>query len=300
MVQKRSVTFQSEGLTIAADLHLPEGGRPAAGVVLSGPFTGVKEQVVGTYARRLAELGFVALALDHRNFGDSEGEPRQHENSAGKLADLTDALSFLGTQPEVDAGRLGACGVCLGASYILRLSAFDPRVRAVGLIAGGYLSPGNLRGLVGAEGYRATMRQFSAIRQRQFQTQTIDYMPAVAAEGEAAMQGSEPFEYYGTARSAAANWQNRVTRLSQASLFTLEGASAADFLAPTPVVFVHGRTDLYCPPAAAQATYDRVDGPKDLLWLDTTNHIDLYDREDYVNPAVRRVATFFEQHLQAR
>src|SRR5687767_5381123 len=114
MIEKQTVTFRSSGLTLSGHLYLPSGKTPAAGIVLSGPFTGVKEQVVGTYARQLAELGHVALAFDHRNFGQSEGEPRQHEDSAGKLTDLGDALSFLASLGQVDPGRLGACGVCLG------------------------------------------------------------------------------------------------------------------------------------------------------------------------------------------
>ena len=50
--------------------------------------TGVKEQVAGRYAERLSESGFVTLALYHRHFGESEGEPRQHEDPAKKMEDL--------------------------------------------------------------------------------------------------------------------------------------------------------------------------------------------------------------------
>jgi alpha/beta superfamily hydrolase len=49
-----------------------------------GPlFTGVKEQVTGTYAEALTGAGYVTLAFDHRGFGGSEGTPRQHEDPAG-------------------------------------------------------------------------------------------------------------------------------------------------------------------------------------------------------------------------
>ena len=105
----------------------------------------MKDQVVGNYAERLAEAGFVTLAFDHRNFGDSEGEPRQHEDSAGKLADLRDAVGYLASRPEVDPDRIGVVGVCLGGGYAVRAAAFDPRVRAIAGVGGAYNSPHRLR-----------------------------------------------------------------------------------------------------------------------------------------------------------
>lgn len=41
--------------------------------MLTGPFTGVKEQVVGKYAAMLHERGLTTLAFDHRGFGESGG-----------------------------------------------------------------------------------------------------------------------------------------------------------------------------------------------------------------------------------
>ena len=60
---------------------------------------------------------------------------------------------------------------------------------------------------------------------------------------------------------------------------------------------IHGETDLYCAPEAAAATYARASEPKRLVWLPTTNHIDLYDREPFVQPAVEEVARWFQTHL---
>src|SRR4029453_18006601 len=108
-------------------------------------------------------------------------------------------------------------------------------------------------------------------------------------DAEAAMPGSEPFAYYGTPRSAAPGWVNRVTRLSIRELLTFDAAMGADFLGPTPAIVVHGRRDEFCSPAAAQDVYDRMSGPKELVWLDTTNHIDLYDGPEFVGVAVEAV-----------
>ena len=82
--------------------------RACSAVVLTGPFTGVKDQVVGTYAARLHERGLTTLAFDHRGFGESGGR-RAHEDSQGKLADLRAAVSRLAAHPAVEAARVGGC-----------------------------------------------------------------------------------------------------------------------------------------------------------------------------------------------
>jgi hypothetical protein len=102
-IAREAVTFTSEGLQLAGDLRIPYDrahGAPAGlpALVFTGPLSGVKDQVVGNYAERLVGAGFVTLAFDHRNFGGSEGE-RQHEDPAGKIADLRDAVGYLSSRP---------------------------------------------------------------------------------------------------------------------------------------------------------------------------------------------------------
>ena len=78
------VRFAADGIDLVGHLRIPEtaaGPRPA--LLLTGPFTGVKEQVTGHYADLLTQRGFITLTFDHRNFGASSGEPRQHEDAHG-------------------------------------------------------------------------------------------------------------------------------------------------------------------------------------------------------------------------
>ena len=70
------------------------------------------------------------------------------------------------------------------------------------------------------------------------------------------------------------------------SLLTADLAVGADFISPPPWLMVHGRTDDYCTPEGADKTFARAGEPKDALWLETTNHIDLYDVGTSVDPAV--------------
>lgn len=290
-----------EEIRLAGHLRLPPradpGGSPA--LVFTGPFTGVKEQVAGQYADRLAARGFVTLAFDHRNFGASDGTRRQHEDPAGKLGDLLAATSFLANHEAVDADRIGCVGICMGGGYALKHSAFDRRIKALALVAAAFNDPRVMRAGIGPEGYREMMADFAAVATKEQATGAVEYIKAVSdVEGEdAAMPGAEPFEYYGTERSAAPGWRNQMTRLSVRELLTTDLAIGADFIGPTPTLIVHGTTDGFCSPEGAQDAFDRIDGTKELYWLETTNHIDLYDNPTFVDPAVDRVADWMTEHL---
>jgi fermentation-respiration switch protein FrsA (DUF1100 family) len=258
----------------------------------------VKEQVTGLYARRLTAHGYVTFAFDHRNFGASEGEPRQHEDPPGKLADLRDAVSVLAAHPDVDGERIAAVGICLGGGYALKYAAFDPRVRALACVAGGFNDPRAMRDGIGAEQYRGMLAQFAQLAAQQHATGLVEYTQAVSDdETPAVMGGQEPFDYYGTERSSSPGWVNQLTSLTIRELITTDLAAGADFISPTPLLIVHGRTDAYCSPEGAQAVYDRAGEPKEVLWLDTTNHIDLYDQPMFVEPAIDRIADWFAKFV---
>lgn len=275
-----NVTFEADGLTLVGTLTDAGPGAPA--VVLTGPFTGVKEQVVGRYAELLSARGFTTLAFDHRGFGGSEGR-RGHEDSQGKLADLRAAVTFL------DADRVAVVGVCLGGGYALRAAATDPRIRAVVGIAGGYNSPARFAA-ADPDGYRGALGSFLA--------RYDETLPAVAPDGgEAAMGGDEPYAYYGTPRSAAPGWSNQVTYGSLHSLLTLDALAAAPMLHGVPLLIVHGRTDAYCSPELAAAAHELAPGPKEIRWLDAEQHIDLYDVEPYVTEAADAAGEFLHRHL---
>ena len=287
---KSRVTFYSEGIELVGDLRVPTGAGPHPALAATGPFTGVKEQVTGTYAERLARAGFVTLAFDHRGFGESGGR-RQHEDTQGKLADLRAAVTLLADRPEVDAGRIAIVGICLGGGYAMRAAASDPRVKAVAGVAGGYNSPDASAAGMGVTAYRAALASFLA--------RYDEYVPAVApAGGEAAMGGAEPYEYYGTERSAAPHWRNRVTWGSLHSLMTFDALGAAALLGDTPLLVVHGRQDDFCSPELARELYERAPGQKEIRWLDARRHIDLYDREPHVTQAADAVADFLRRVLR--
>ncbi|MBC6456506.1 alpha/beta hydrolase [Actinomadura sp. HBU206391] len=274
---------------MVGELRLPDRAGPVPAVVLTGPFTGVKEQVTGLYAERLARAGIATLAFDHRGFGESGGR-RGHEDSQGKLTDLRSAVGLLADRAEIDPHRIGLVGICLGGGYAVRAAASDPRVKAVAGIAGAYNSPAWFVERIGADAYRSALRGFI--------DRYDEYLPVVApGGGEAAMGGDEPYSYYGTGRSASPHWDDQVTRGSLHSLMTFDALGAAALLGATPLLVVHGKVDAYCSPELAVELHERAAGAKELVWLDAGEHVDLYDVEPYVTEAVEATAEFLHRHL---
>ncbi|HZA63999.1 MAG TPA: alpha/beta hydrolase, partial [Nitrososphaeraceae archaeon] len=112
------------------------------------------------------------------------------------------------------------------------------------------------------------------------------------------MMGDEPFEYYGTSRAWSPGWVNRYTTESIENLISYNAIPYAPHVSPTPLLIVHGKNDKYCLPKFAQEVYDLADEPKEILWLDTSNHIDLYDNEKYVGPAISKIVEWFNKYLR--
>jgi fermentation-respiration switch protein FrsA (DUF1100 family) len=288
-IRVERISFPSDGVELVGVLRLPASDRPVPAVAITGPFTGVKDQVAGVYADRLARTGIATLAFDHRGFGESGGR-RGHEDSQGKLADLRAAVGVLASRAEVNPDRVGLVGVCLGGGYAVRAAAADPRVRAVAGIAGAYNSPAWFAQQVGIDSYRSALGSFLE--------RYDEYLPAVApAGGAAAMGGDEPYAYYGTSRSASRHWDNQVTRGSLYTLMTFDALGAARLLGATPLLVVHGKVDNYCQPELAAELHAQATGAKEMVWLDCGQHIDLYDVEPYVSQAVEVSADFLRRRL---
>jgi fermentation-respiration switch protein FrsA (DUF1100 family) len=70
---------------------------------------------------------------------------------------------------------------------------------------------------------------------------------------------------------------------------------AGDIKVPTAII--HGTHDMFCTPENARQFYDRLTTVKEFFWIDTSNHIDLYDQDRYVDQAVEEAAHWFNRYL---
>ena len=131
-VDHKKVTFHNRyGITLAADMYIPknaEGKLPA--IAVSGPFGAVKEQCSGLYAQILAERGFLTIAFDPSFTGESGGQPRYMASPDINTEDFQAAVDFLSVQDNVDADRIGICGICGWGGMAINTAALDTRIKA--------------------------------------------------------------------------------------------------------------------------------------------------------------------------
>src|SRR5258708_12324872 len=80
------VEFDAEGTTLRGGLSRPRARAAAApAVVMAHGYNCIKELYLDRYAATVADAGHVVLAYDPRNFGDSEGAPRQELDPSMQL-----------------------------------------------------------------------------------------------------------------------------------------------------------------------------------------------------------------------
>lgn len=107
----RKVEFPSEGATVRGLLFLPETQSKQPPVVIMAHGTSATVSMVADkYAEAFGRAGLAVLLYDHRNFGRSEGEPRQEINPWIQCRGYRDAMNFAGTLDEVDPERIALWG----------------------------------------------------------------------------------------------------------------------------------------------------------------------------------------------
>jgi len=253
--------------------------------------TSVKEQAAGAYAAALAERGFLALAFDHRTFGESGGDPRQFENPFAKIEDIKAATSALLADPGPVGIALIGVGVCAGGGYMARAVAEDGRFRGFASVAGyfGEATPESL------EAASSSIAQGRAAEEKWLETGVAETIPAVSAGGgDVAMPLREAYEYYGTSRGAVPNYVNAFAVQSRAYTATFDSIGAAELIT-VPTLIVHAEKALA--PARARRFIANLAGPREELWLTSRGQIDFYDQPALISAAVDAIVNYFARHL---
>ena len=304
-MSKSDVRFASDGVVLAGNLYLPddigEGTRPA--IVVGHPGSGVKEQAAGLYAALLSERGFIALTFDAAFQGESGGEPRGLEDPAHRVEDIKAAVSFLTTRPEVDVDNIGVLGICASGGYVLPAAASDHRIRAIATVSGvdiarqfrfgadGAQDPAVFQGMLDAAAAARTAEAGGA------GLQNLPLFPETVEQAES-MGGShavDGFDYYCTPRAMHPRSAKTFTWSSVDRMATFDAFAAVPLIGQRPLLLIVGREAVTA--WMAVEAYQKAADPKELVWIEGASHVDLYDKPEYVGPAIDKLTDFYGVNL---
>lgn len=304
-VTMKKVTFNSEGANLVGNLYYPKNydpDRSYPALVVSGSWTTVKEQMAGSYAEKLADEGFITLAFDFRNFGESEGEPRFYESPVLKKTDVKNAVSYLESLPEVNHAKIGAFGVCAGAMYTLMAASEDDRIKSV-VTAASWLHDAEAVKLFygGEEGVQAKIAAAQQAKKAYAEMGTVQYIPTISTEDEsAAMYG--PYDYYlNPERGAVPQWSNdKFAVMSWEDWLTTDPMPTATALTQ-PVLMIH--SDGAVLPQYTKNYFERIAAEdKKLHWMETDlespyHQFNYYDQDKEMTESVKEATAWFQARL---
>src|SRR5215471_8290155 len=145
---EKEISFQAEdGWRIYATLHLPEGAAPnrtvSAALLLHG--AGHDREAFASFvypgmAQILVSQGVAVLRIDWRGRGQSIASQEYHsfttEQKAKIPLDVSAALGFLASQPEIDPGRMAVFAEEISAEWAVKGSLGNSGVKALAFISG--------------------------------------------------------------------------------------------------------------------------------------------------------------------
>lgn len=304
-VSMKKVQFESEGAQLTGNLYYPknyEEGSSYPAIVVSGSWTTVKEQMAGLYANKLAEEGFITLAFDFRNFGESEGEPRFYESPALKKVDIENAVSYLESLPEVNNAKIGAFGVCAGAMYTLMAASEDDRIKSV-VTTASWLHDAEAVKLFygGEEGVNSKIEAAQNAKRDYAENGNVQYIASISTEDPtAAMYG--PYDYYlNPDRGAVPQWSaDKFAVMSWEDWLTTDPMPTAANL-KVPTLMIH--SDGAVLPDYTRNYYERIAATdKELHWMETElespyHQFSYYDQPAEVNEAVGKASDWFQKKM---
>jgi hypothetical protein len=299
------VTYKLNGLNISANVYTPANYDPKKkypAIIVAHPNGGVKEQVAGLYAQRLAEKGYITITADAAYQGASGGEPRNVDKPEYRIEDIHGMADFIPRFPGVDSTRMGLLGICGGGGYSLAAAQTDKRFKAIATLS--MFNSGRVR----RNGFKDS--QLDTLQQRLQQASDARSQEAgggkILYSGDANLTDEQianlPFDLY--RQGYEYYWKthahpNSTFKYTTSSLLDLMRFDATDQieLIDKPLLMIAGSkadTLYMTEDAFAKATGTK---DKELFKIDGATHIETYWVPKYVDAAIDKLTAFYARTL---
>jgi fermentation-respiration switch protein FrsA (DUF1100 family) len=308
-VTMTKVTFNNQyQMKTAGNLFVPKDLKPgskSAAIIVGHPMGAVKEQSSNLYAQKLAEQGFVTLAIDLSFWGESEGQPRNAVSSEIYAEDFSAAVDYLGTQTFIDRNRIGVLGICGSGSFVISAAKIDPRMKAIATVSMYDMGAANRNGLKHSVTVEQRKQAIAAAAEQRYvefiggETQYTSGTVHELTDRSNAIE-REFYDFYRTPRG-------EFTPKGQSPLLTTHPTLASntkfmnfypfndiETISPRPMLFIAGE-NAHSREFSEEA-YRLAGQPKELVIIPGAGHVDLYDRVDLIPFA--KLTSFFQTNLK--
>ncbi|GAB3800732.1 alpha/beta hydrolase [Spirosoma humi] len=293
--KQEKVKYLSEGSTITALLYTPERAGKLPAIVMAHGYGLTKEAYIDRFAERFAAYGFVVVLFDYRNFGESEGLPRQEVNPFLQIDDFKNSITFATTLSYVDAEKIGIWGTSYAGGNVIVTAATDRRVKCV------------VAQVPTISGYENTNRKAPAEKSHLFwkavQEDRIGRLHGKEAmmkklvgrpEDNPIYPTQESRAYYEGAIRLSPYFKNEVTFRSTEYSRMYEPGVYITQISPTPLLMVVALTDVVTPTDLILKAYERALEPKKLFTVQG-GHFSVY--LDHFEQTSQQAVDFFLEHL---
>lgn len=308
-VTMQKVTFKNQyRMSTVGNLFVPKDLKPgskSAAIIVGHPMGAVKEQSSNLYAQKLAEQGFVTLAIDLSFWGESEGQPRNAVSPEIYAEDFSAAVDYLGTQAFVDRNRIGVLGICGSGSFVISAAKIDPRMKAVATVSMYDMGAANRNGLKHSVTVEQRKQAIAAAAEQRYVEFTGGETQYTSGSVHELTDTSNPIErefydFYRTPRGEftpkgqSPLLTTHPTLTSNAKFMNFYPFNDIETISPRPMLFIAGE-NAHSREFSEEA-YRLAGQPKELVIIPGAGHVDLYDRVDLI--PFTKLTSFFQTHLK--
>ena len=290
-VTLQKVTFKNQyGMDVVGNLFVPKNldrSKKHAAIVVGHPMGAVKEQSSNLYATKLAEQGFVTLAIDLPFWGESEGKARNAVAPDLYSEAFSAAVDYLGSREYVDRGRIGGLGICGSGSFVISAAKIDPRLQAIATVSMYDMGAVTRDGLGKSQTLEQRKQMLAQAAEQRYQEFTTgrpiwrNYLPKqLPADADPITR--EFHDFYRTPRGEAVpagippeESQNR-TLAQEVKFMNFYPFNDIETIAPRPMLFIAG--EVAHSREFSEEAFRRAGQQKELVIVPGANHVDLYDR----------------------
>jgi fermentation-respiration switch protein FrsA (DUF1100 family) len=296
-MNREDVEFRAGDVTLRGWLYHPEeADGPSPVVVMAHGIAAVKEQHLGRFAEVFAEAGLAALVYDHRNFGASDGEPRNDVDPWAQVADYRHAISYARSRGDLDPGSVGVWGTSFSGGHALVVAATDPRVRCVAVQVPTISGFESFRRRVSPDRIAAVEGALVEDRERIFAGKPPAVRPVIpdGSETPALFASPDAVEFLSRPDSSPPEWENAMTLRSTERARDYEPGIYVDRISPAPLLMVVADDDTVTLTDLALRAYREALEPKKLVMVPGPHWAPYEDAFEAASAAAR---DWFVEHL---